>query len=325
MKILLLRQDRLGDLLISTGIIRNLRKIIPKAEIHLLLGTKNYFANHIVSNYIDKFYLYDKKLFNSIKLISNLRNEKYDYVIDLFDNSSKTSELLIKLINAKTSVGLDKSNSHLYNNVIELKPKSTTHIIDRVANLLEMFSSQESLNKMDFSPEYNFKTNYDISNLLQFDNENKILLINLFGSNESKFWGVENHINLINKIITESNFNILISTTKDRKETLDQIIFKIIDFDKFEGNRIKLVPFNNDLDYISTVISKVDLVLTPDTSIVHISAAFKVKCTILYPDTEEKYGGKYWTPYNSPYITLNAINGDLKSIKIDDVFKAINN
>ena len=69
MKILLLRQDRLGDLLISTGIIRNLRKIIPKAEIHLLLGTKNYFAKHIVSNYIDKFYLYDKKLFNSIKLI----------------------------------------------------------------------------------------------------------------------------------------------------------------------------------------------------------------------------------------------------------------
>ena len=339
MKILLLRQDRLGDLLISTGIIRNLRNLLPNDEIHILLGKKNYFAKHILDKYIDKFHLYDKKLFSSLKLIYNLRNEKYDYVVDLFDNPSKTSELFIKYINAKASIGLDKSNTHIYTKVLELKPKSETHIIDRVANILEFLSTQETLKKMDFSPEYNFKTNYDISNLLKFNSIkssnannsdsnttiNKTLLINLFGSNETKFWGNNNHIELINKLINESNYNILISTTKDRKENLDQIISKIDNLDAYINSRLIIIPFNNDLDYIAKVISNVDLVFTPDTSIVHISAAFKVKCIVLYPDSEEQYGGKYWTPYNSPYISLNATNGDLKSIKLLDVFNAIVN
>lgn len=52
-KILLLRQDRLGDLLVSTSFIRILRQHLPKAKIDILLSKSNIQAQKCVVKYVD--------------------------------------------------------------------------------------------------------------------------------------------------------------------------------------------------------------------------------------------------------------------------------
>lgn len=335
MKILLLRQDRLGDLLISTGLIRNLRELLPNVEIHILLGKRNYFAKHIIEKYIDKFYSYDKTLLSTLKLIFKLKSEKYDYVIDLFDNPSRTSELLIKIINAPNNMGFEKENDRIYNHKVKLLPKNDYHIVDRLEQILFgiksniYFKLQNNINaKFDMSLEYNFKQNfneeYDVS---EFIKPNKInLLINLFGSNESKFWGIENNVKLINFIIQDQKYNLLISTTKDRENYLNEIKSNLnLKIDSSNKSNITFLPFNKDLDFIAKVISNCNMVFTPDTAIVHIAACFKVPTVILYPDDEIKYGGKYWTPYNTKYHYLTSKTGKIPDIKVEEVIFALDN
>lgn len=340
MKILLLRQDRLGDLLISTGLIRNLRKLLPNVEIHILLGKRNYFAKHIIEKYVDKVHTYDKTLFNTIKLIFRLKSEKYNFVIDLFDNPSRTSELLIKLIKAPNNMGFEKvgakkSHNEIYNQKVKLLPKDQFHIVDRLKEILIEFNSISKSNTkfkfqrnyavdFDMRLEYNFKQKYDTSNYIKTNKIN--LLINLFGSNESKFWGIENNVELINLLRENEKYNIIISTTKDRENYLNELKSKLnLNSELNNNSYITILPFNKDLDFISSVIENCNLVFTPDTAIVHIAACFEVPTLILYSDNVVQYGGKYWTPYNTKHKTLTSQTGKLSDIKEEEVINALDN
>jgi ADP-heptose:LPS heptosyltransferase len=81
MKILIIRFSSIGDIVLTTPVIRCLKQQL-NAEIHYL--TKPNFASILNSNpYIDKLHVLDKSLIAKAK---ELQPEKYDYVIDLHNN-----------------------------------------------------------------------------------------------------------------------------------------------------------------------------------------------------------------------------------------------
>ncbi|HRE51118.1 MAG TPA: glycosyltransferase family 9 protein [Flavitalea sp.] len=82
MKFLVIRFSSIGDIVLATPVVRCLKKQIITAEVHFL--TKSSFRIVTESNpYIDKFFYYDDNLSG---LITELKKEQYDYVIDLHNN-----------------------------------------------------------------------------------------------------------------------------------------------------------------------------------------------------------------------------------------------
>ncbi len=82
MKFLIIRFSSIGDVVLTTPVIRCLKKQVASAKVHYL--TKPNFANILVSNpYIDKVHLLEED-FGA--LIQKLRAERYDAVIDLHHN-----------------------------------------------------------------------------------------------------------------------------------------------------------------------------------------------------------------------------------------------
>lgn len=82
MKLLVIRFSSIGDIVLTTPVIRCLKQQLPHAEIHYL--TKSVFSTLTDTNpYIDKrFYLND----NLPEIIEELKKEKYDEIIDLHHN-----------------------------------------------------------------------------------------------------------------------------------------------------------------------------------------------------------------------------------------------
>jgi ADP-heptose:LPS heptosyltransferase len=81
-KILLLRFSSIGDIVLTSPVVRCLRKRYPEAEIHFLCKTK--FTTLLKANpYINKVYGFDKD-FDTI--LPQLKAEGYDVVIDLHKN-----------------------------------------------------------------------------------------------------------------------------------------------------------------------------------------------------------------------------------------------
>ncbi len=82
MKVLVIRFSSIGDIVLTTPVIRCLKQQRPDVELHYL--TKASFKSVVAHNpYIDKIhYLHD----DFIKTLNELRAEKFDFVIDLHNN-----------------------------------------------------------------------------------------------------------------------------------------------------------------------------------------------------------------------------------------------
>lgn len=324
MKILLLRQDRLGDLLISTSFLRNLREILPNAEIHILLGKSNHFAQGVIAKYIDKTWYYNKKIFGAYKLIYQLKKENFNYVIDLLDNSSRTSALFIKCIKSTNNIGFIKENKSLYNYQVELPDKLQFHIVERLANLLVFINNtltsnhKITLEDLNLDLEYTF-TKKPLTSPF-YDKTKTNIFINLFGSKEDKSLGVKGNIHLIQSLVKNPNYHLMVSTTKKWEVFFNQIREGV-----GEKDNLFFLPFSDELDFTANLIRSSDLVISPDTAIVHLAACFKTPCIVFYPCEEKEYGGKYWLPYNTKNATLVSQDGQITSISVDTILNAIAN
>ena len=81
-KILVIRFSSIGDVVLTTPIVRCLKKQIPNATIHFI--TKKPFSSILENNpYIDKLITINSSI---NEVISELKTEKYDWIIDLHKN-----------------------------------------------------------------------------------------------------------------------------------------------------------------------------------------------------------------------------------------------
>lgn len=83
MKVLVIRFSSIGDIVLTTPVVRCLKKQKPETEVHYL--TKKAFKDILVSNpYIDKLHLLEDSL---DAVIDQLKSEQFDHIIDLHHNA----------------------------------------------------------------------------------------------------------------------------------------------------------------------------------------------------------------------------------------------
>ena len=143
-KFLIIRFSSIGDIVLTTPVIRCLKKLVPDAEVHFL--TKSSFLPVVEHNpYIDKIHL----LAHSWELmIEELKTENYDYIIDLHHN---TKTLRVKSALKVKSYSFYKLNieKYIYTSVkLNILPK--VHIVDRYLKTVESFGVKNDGEGLDY-------------------------------------------------------------------------------------------------------------------------------------------------------------------------------
>ncbi|WP_044515021.1 glycosyltransferase family 9 protein [Hymenobacter sp. DG25B] len=125
MKILVLRFSSIGDIVLTTPVVRAIKQQVPGAEVHF--ATKPGYRSLLEANpYVDKAHYLTGSL---RELVQELRAEQFDFIVDLHNNL-RTS--LIKLQLGVKSAAFDKLNWRkwlLVNLKINTLPE--VHIVDR--------------------------------------------------------------------------------------------------------------------------------------------------------------------------------------------------
>jgi ADP-heptose:LPS heptosyltransferase len=125
MKILVIRFSSIGDIVLTTPVIRCLKKQVPDLELHFL--TKKSFVSVVEANpYIDKIHVLDEALDTTI---SQLKAEGYDWVIDLHHNLRTLRIKKALKVKSKSFNKLNVQKWLLTNFKINLLPNK--HIVDR--------------------------------------------------------------------------------------------------------------------------------------------------------------------------------------------------
>lgn len=314
-KFLFVRQDRIGDVLISTPLFEVVKRHYPGAIVDALLSSNNHF---VLQNdpCIRKRWIYDKRLVSSWKLLRDVRRERYDFVIDLMDNPSATSTIICLLSGARWTVGLEKENDYVYDIVVPLLSRRDSHIVDRIAQLLVPFNINPDKEQL--------RIRYNISNESQdfaraIFKRSELLTRNTIGINISaghdvRFWGVDNFRKLI-ELLRERHRQrrFLILSKPAHHGFAEQIAHGFPD--------VTLGPTTDSFDRFAGLVSMVSLLITPDTSAVHLAAAFGIPAVVLYVQSDKNL--RVWDPYRSRSEILIADIDDLRVILPEAVAEAV--
>ncbi|MGZ3864657.1 MAG: glycosyltransferase family 9 protein [Bacteroidia bacterium] len=108
-KILVIQTAFIGDAILASAALESIHKKFPDAELHILVrnGNETLFENH---PYLKKVWVWNKKenkLRNLFSIASQIRKEKFDWLINLQRFAS--SGLITFLSNAKITCGFDKN------------------------------------------------------------------------------------------------------------------------------------------------------------------------------------------------------------------------
>lgn len=314
-RILLLRQDRIGDVLVSLPYIKKLREELNEAKIDIVLSHKNKGAMFALFGLVDNIIIMDKGIGGYKKIINEIKKSNYDVVVDLFDNTSTTSSILVGASSARLKLGFAKGNSEIYTHTVELPDKTKSNISDRLNSLLLPFLGSAD-NDESFEIRMSETEIAAAEDAINWGGEKLRIGINLSGSNESKNWGTGNYIAFLKSSITKyKNAEFRCFTTMNNKLQLSEIV---------TATGGKAAPFVSSFREFTAMIATCDIVITPDTSVVHLCSAFDIPCVGLYLVSDNPNVGMPWIPQSKHSKVLTAPNSEsLDYIKITDVLNAL--
>jgi ADP-heptose:LPS heptosyltransferase len=270
-KFLVVRFSSIGDIILTTPLVRCLRNQVEEAEIHYL--TKLKFASIVKENpNIDKVHVLNK---NMKQLLSELKAENFDYVIDLHRN---IRTFIVKLTLSRMSFSVNKLNVKkwlIVNFKWNLLPQK--HIVDRYLETLKLFSVTNDEKGLDFFISNSEKL--ELSTILQHKTL-KLVVVVIGGGHYTKQIPGDK----IAELIQNLNCNVaLIGGTEDINKT-NEILLKI--------NKKNVYNFVGKLSLgqSASLISQSDCIVTPDTGMMHIAAAFRKTIFSLWGNTVPEFG-----------------------------------
>ncbi|MCP4522518.1 MAG: glycosyltransferase family 9 protein [Cytophagales bacterium] len=297
MKVLILRFSSIGDIVLTTPVVRCIKQQVKNAEVHYF--TKKGFETLIKDNpYIDKYFL----LKDNIKpILALLKQEKYDLIIDLHNNL-RTRIIKNSLWSVK-SYSFDKINwqKFLY---VKFKAKSVMpnkHVVERymepAIKALNIKNDNQGLDY--FIPS---KDNVDLDSLPSTFQTREYYTYVIGGQYFTKQLPTQRIIEFCQGL----NQPIILLGGKDDNKVGEEI-------ETFFKDSKTTTIFNAcgkfNLNQSASLIQQAKLVISHDTGLMHIASALKKEIISIWGNTTPELG---FYPYQTQYTVLQNENLDCR-------------
>lgn len=288
-KFLILRFSSIGDIVLTTPVVRCLKQQVPGAEVHFC--TKKAYATLIDNNpYLDKrLYLDDGGL---EPLLRQLRAERYDYIIDLHNNL-RTS--LIKLRLGVPARSFDKLNWRKWLYVrLKINTLPNRHIVDRYLDTVRPFGVVDDEQGLDYFIPYKDHVEPDwlpVTHRPSAGPGSGYVAYAIGGQHATKKLPLERMIELCRKI----NYpTVLLGGPED--EEAGRLIEQTLG-----SHLIYNAAGKYNLNQSASLLQGARLVFSHDTGLMHIAAALKKKVYSIWGNTTPHFG---MYPYKTPFVLL---------------------
>ncbi len=293
MKILIIQQKRIGDVLTSTILANNLKLKYPNAIIDYMCYSNCVdvlINNPNISNIIVLEEKVRKNYFSLFKFIFKIRSSKYDAVIDAY---SKLETNLITLFSgAKYKISYKKGYSNIfYNyNFERLKNGTKSEIGLAIVNRLGLLKPLMNEEITDYKPKI-FLTDTEIESakklLLSFPlkSEKPTFMIGILGSEWYKTYPFEKMAELLDNIVETTDANLLFNYIPKQKEDAK----KVFDLCKpATQNRIFFDLYATDLRSFLGLLSQCDALIGNEGGSVNMAKALFIPTFSLFSPSVDK-------------------------------------
>jgi ADP-heptose:LPS heptosyltransferase len=320
-KILIFRHDRIGDMIVTTPILKYLKTHFPNISIGILASEKN--VEIIQYNpYVNDIYVLSRRRIKSLNELLRARKKNYDVILNLVFNRTTSCGLLAYFIAPhaiKVGQGLEKYR--FYFNIFLKLHRNEKHMTQTIAEFVEkVFGVSIPDSELEFEIPFDHETE---SRVLEFLNSRfsfikdynrfHCILVNLSAVDFARRISTSQARFIIDRLY-ECNFPCIVL-----KDPCDREMEKIA-LACQKKNLCTIFPSAGaaSLLEIAALIKHVSGVITPDTSIVHFASAMKTPVLAFYTPTQE---WKEWQPWKVPFISVVASDNQSVSTIPDSTIK----
>jgi len=254
---------------LTTPVIRCLKRQLPESEIHYL--TKENFRSILELNpHLDKLITFSK---SPDEVISALKKEKYDLIIDLHKNI-RTTKLKAALLRRNLSFNKINLEKWLTVNTKKKGFLPDLHIVDRYFEGIRKLGITNDHQGLDFfiSKEDEFE--------LPDGLKNGFIAFAIGAQYATKRLPLEKMISLLSK----TDHPVVLLGGKEDFETGEKIK------NALSGKKIQNYCGELSIRQSAFVVSRSKVVLTHDTGLMHIAAAFKKPIVSIWGNTIPEFG-----------------------------------
>lgn len=298
-KVLILRFSSIGDIVLTTPVIRAIKLQLSEVEVHY--ATKKAFVNMLENNpYVDKVHQFEDNLND---LVDSLKAEKFDYIVDLHNNLRTK---IIKLRLSLPSKTFDKLNWEKWLMVnMKVNKLPNQHIVDRYMEA----AAELGVKKDQFGLDYFIPEKDEVEQEWLPESHQKEYVAYVIGAqHNTKKLPFNRMVELCDKI---NKPIILVGGPDDKEmgEKVEQFFEQTENSAPYEeklmemGKKTKIFnacgKFN--LNQSASIVKNASYVFTHDTGLMHIAAAFKKNIFCIWGNTIPMFG---MYPYKTKFTIL---------------------
>ncbi len=318
--VLFIRPDKIGDLVISLPVFDALLERFPNIKISIVGTVTN---RSLIDNdpRFEKTFCYKKSLLTDPGLLYRIRNERFEVVVDMINDDSVTGLFLSQIFApSKPRIAVGKKKYHkFYDYNFKTSEDEQDHIIDVTLNLLRPFGiDPDTVSR--FAPPYIDLTEQaiaaDFVKTVKQNTQTMLVGYNLSAGRESRYWAPEKSVALVKRLIySHDDLKMILICMPDDREIAQQVRRES------DESKVHIVPPKLSIRTISGIISELNLLITPDTSLVHIARAHNVSVVGMYPRVVRNF--KLWRPYDQEEGAVSSGSElNIFDITVDQMYSA---
>ncbi len=312
-KILIIKPSALGDIVLAMPCACAIAGKYPNAQIHWFVRPE--FAA-LLKNHkcVHKIIIFDRKKLGKwwcnidafrefVRLIKELRHEKYDIVFDL--QGRFRSAIFAWLSGCKHRIGMadtQEVTSIFYTKKVK---QSRTHLVDYFLDIVRQTLPIDDGIQFGLEPQKDAIA--EIDKLLSKNNisRNNYVVLVPGATVDEKRWPAENFALLAEKISNKYQCGITAVGVNSERGIIDAIA------------ELSSVPILNlagrtDIAQLVAILSSAKAVISNDTGSAHIAAALNVPMVLIFGFTNPKRVGPYAKP-----DSVAAVDGDKRSNEVE--------
>ena len=325
-KLLILRHDRIGDMIITTPIFRNLKLLRPDLHIGVFGSPTNVeIVRH--NPYVDDVYVLYSNVFRLLREIRRARCKQYDVVLSFVFNRTTTVALLARLAGPE-ALRVDHADEkyQFYFNRLVKTPRYSVHMAELLAAYLkEVFGVELPEKDLQFEiylDEFSKSTvgNFLAQYHLRRRSDHSIdflpyIVCNLSATDAERRISTAQARALVGHVGRKTSFRTVLIYSPN-----DHVMGKAA---RTAGEFEHCLMFPQkgiaSLLEIASLIEGALCVLTPDTAIIHFASAAKTPVLGFYAP---HHAMKEWLPFHVEHDLLMAAPGQpVSSIPIEQMLR----
>ena len=323
-RVLVIRYERIGDMIMATSLIRNIAAALPGKKVDVLATPTT--APVLEGNpYVGKVLTLDRKSMRSYgALMKQLRREHYTVMVDGRINNPPiftSTPLLMCAGRARFRVGAGGDRKPRIYNVSVPEWNRVDHYVDGSKRLAVPFGVNPET--VDWQPEiflseeertwaegcWKEARSLIVSSQTESGRSSKGLLVNLSASEPKRRW-------------PDGKFKATLQAARSRAPNMPIIVIGMpSEWDSVQevANAVLALPVQTPrLRDAFALVGTADLVFTPDTSISHAASAFRKPSLVLLKREHKPY-----SPYNTPGEIVAWSEAEIQQLPHEKVARAL--